>query len=78
MANATTTSITLHYVCEDSDCSEADAGTVQDQQLVDVPEVGTLICQECGEDLVLQEEVTVELDGLKFSMKELNQILGKD
>lgn len=48
--------ITLNWTCDD--CSE----TVE-QPLSDVAEVGTAICPECGRDMALKDEVTVDSKG---------------
>lgn len=43
--------VTLLYVCDKEQCNE----DVHEQALADMPEVGTLICPDCGDDMLLVE-----------------------
>ena len=48
-----TADITLNWSC-------AECHTTSVQPLSDIAEVGTAICEVCGNDMVLEDEVTVD------------------
>lgn len=71
MATVATTEIILRYKCDEHDETE------YEQPLCDVPDVGTLICPECGDDMTLLPEVRIETTAIMLSMTEIAEVLGK-
>lgn len=57
-----TKSILLQYVCVDESCECCSRQEIHEQPLVDIVDVGTLVCPECGDDMELLDEVIVDND----------------
>ncbi len=55
-----TSSVFLQYVCVNESCGCCSKQEIHEQPLVDIVDVGTLICPECGDDMGLLDEAIVE------------------
>jgi len=55
-----TKSIFLQYVCVNETCECCSRQEIHEQPLVDIVDVGTLVCPECGDDMELLDEIIVD------------------
>jgi len=55
-----TSSILLQYVCVNESCECCSEQEIHEQPLVDIVDVGTLVCPECGDDMELLDEIIVD------------------
>jgi len=54
-----TSEIILNYTCDNVAEHESGEPITAIQPLADITAVGTLICEECGEDMTLDADVTI-------------------
>lgn len=54
-----TSKIVLNYTCNNGEDHESGLPITATQPLGDIVSVGTLVCEECGDDMDLDSEVSI-------------------